>query len=295
MAGPSLPDGAFWDGLDEQLGATPLSFSLEEDSFYSQPEWVVYRMSYDSLGGYRLFAWLSAPRRPGPFPALLRMPDYGSVHDLIYTPLRHDAVVMNPTYRGQRGSDSPFQAGYPGLLTEGIDRPETFVMRQVFADGVRAVDALLSQGRAEVTTLAVSGAGLGGSLGLAAAWRRAAVAAVAADTPLALGHPRMLEEATGYPLGEMHDYLRVYPHRRDAVLESCSPLGLGNIAAGVAVPTLLSLGRRDRGQCPLDIGEEIAARIADCDLRVYDGAGEGGGHPHSLVREAWLRDRLGLA
>ena len=294
MAGTPATAEVFWNGLDEQLAATPLSLSLEEDSFYSQPEWTVYRMAYDGLGGYRLFGWLSVPRRSGPFPALLRMPDYGSVHDLVYTPLRHDAVVMNATYRGQRGSDLPFQASYPGLLTDGIDRPESFVMRRVFADGLRAVDALQSQDRAELTTVVVAGAGLGGSLGLAAALRRPAVQAVAADTPLALGHPRMLEEGTAYPLGEMHDYLRVYPHRRDAVVESCSPLNPAYIAAGVGVPGLLSLGTRDRGQCPLPIGEDIAGRMPGCDLRVYDGAGEGGGHPHALVREAWLGERLGL-
>ena len=189
MAGTPATAEVFWNGLDEQLAATPLSLSLEEDSFYSQPEWTVYRMAYDGLGGYRLFGWLSVPRRSGPFPALLRMPDYGSVHDLVYTPLRHDAVVMNATYRGQRSSDLPFQASYPGLLTDGIDRPESFVMRQVFADGLRAVDALQSQDRAELTTVVVAGAGLGGSLGLAAAWRRPAVQAVAADTPLGLGPP----------------------------------------------------------------------------------------------------------
>jgi cephalosporin-C deacetylase len=74
----------FWNALRQPLAATPLGMSLEQDSFYSQPEWRVYRMHYDSLGGCRLFAWLSIPQGPGPFPALLRMPDYGSVHDIIY-------------------------------------------------------------------------------------------------------------------------------------------------------------------------------------------------------------------
>ena len=51
-------------------------------------------------------AWIwrsrsTVPQGSGPFPALLRMPDYGSVHDLIYTPLRSQAIVMNPTYRGE--------------------------------------------------------------------------------------------------------------------------------------------------------------------------------------------------
>jgi cephalosporin-C deacetylase len=293
MQSPSDAD-SFGDDLDRQLSAVPLEVSLEPDSFYSQPEWRVYRMRYTSLDGYRLFAWLSIPVGPGPFPALLRMPDYGSVHDIIYTPLRHDAIVMNATHRGQRHSDSTFRAQYPGLLTEGIDRPEAYLMRKVFADALRAVDALLGQSEAAVGALTLMGAGLGGSLALAAAARRPQVKAVAADTPLALGHPRMLEEAAAYPLGELQDYLRVYPHRREAALASSAPLDPVKIAPRVSAPALLSLGRRDRGQCPIAIGQELASKLPQCNLRIYDGGSEGGGHEHSIIRGRWLREQLDL-
>ena len=158
----------FWDSLDRQLAAVPLDLTIEQDDFYSQPEWSVHRMHYTGLDGYRLFAWLSVPRgsRPASLPALLRMPDYGSVHDLVYTPLRHNAIVMNPTYRGQRHSDAPFQAEFPGLLTQGIEQRETFVMLRVYADALRSVQALLTQDQGQVDGVAVTGAGLGGALAL---------------------------------------------------------------------------------------------------------------------------------
>ena len=284
----------FWQSHRENLQVIPLEISLEVDSFYSQPEWTVYRMRYTGLGGYRLFAWLSVPLAGGTYPALIRMPDYGSVHDIVYTSLRSQAIVMNPTYRGQRNSDVPFQAEYPGLLTEGIETPETYVMRQVFADALRAVHALLTQQVATVSALTITGAGLGGSLALAVASQCPTVMAVAADVPLMLGHPDILGEATAYPLGELNDYLRVYPHRRGTVLADTSPLNPLSIAAKVYVPVLLSIGTRDRGQCPVAMGEELAKRIPQCDLHIYDGAGEGGGHPHNVVRGSWLKGMLGL-
>lgn len=293
LIGPEVQ--GFWDGLDRDLAGIPLALRLERDAFYSQPEWDVYRMRYNSADGYRLFAWLSIPSRPrgGGFPALLRMPDYASVHDLIFTPLRHVAIVMNATHRGQRHSDAPYQAQYPGLLTEGIFNPQAYVLRRVFADGLRAVDALLGQVEAAVGALAVSGAGLGGSLALAGAARRSQVTAVAADTPLALGRPEVLG-AAAYPLAELTDYLRVNPHHRAAVLTSTAPLDIFNLAPSVDAPVLLSLGRRDRGLCPLASGEELAARLPQCDLRVYDGGGEGGGHEHGVVRGRWLEQQLGV-
>ena len=285
---------SFWDSLDAQLNTTDLELRLEHDYFYSQPEWDVYRVHYLGLGGYQLFAWLSVPKGPGPFPALLRMPDYSSVHDLIYTPLRHRAIVMNATHRGQRHSDSSFQAQYPGLLTEGIGQPESYVMHQVFADSLRAVDALLDQVQWEITKLVLYGTGLGGSLALAAAARRPQVEAVASDTPLALGHAEVVGQSAAYPLAELSDYLRVLPQRREAIIDATSPLDPVKIAPNVSVPVLLSLGRRDLGLCPISIGEELATQLRDCDLRIYDGSSEGGGHEHSKIRGNGLGDRLGM-
>ncbi|PKB72689.1 MAG: hypothetical protein BZY75_05530 [SAR202 cluster bacterium Io17-Chloro-G7] len=291
----------FWDGLDRGLSNAPsdqsLDLSLEPDSFYSQPEWTVYQMRYNSADGHRLFSWLSVPLQTtgDKIPTLVRMPDYTSVHDVIYTPLRQHAVVMNPTHRGQRNSDQKFQASYPGLLTESIDQPESYVMRRVFSDALLAIDVLLGQSQFNLGPVTLTGSGLGGALALAAAARRSAVSAVAADTPLILGHPASTEGNPPYPLAEVVDYLRLYPDREQSVRASTAPLDPLKIAPQVNVPVLLSLGQRDRGQCPMAIGEELARLLPQCDLQVYDGASEGGGHEHGQVRGAWLRERLRIA
>ena len=246
-----IPDSvdSFWAEIDRQLSEVLKEVNLERDDFYSQPDWDVYQMRYTGLRGYRLFAWLSIPHGSGPFPALLRMPDYGSVHDLIYTPLRSQAIVMNPTYRGQRKSDVPFQASYPGLLTEGIEDPATYVMPLVFADGIRALDALfgLPQASGEV---ALTGAGLGGSLALFTASRRPQVRAVASDTPLMLGNPEALVQAAAYPLAELQDYLRLHPQLRKKILANTAVMNPLEMAPRILVPVLLSLGDQDPGAMP---------------------------------------------
>ncbi len=285
--------GAFWRDLDRQLAEVPLELGLERDGFYSQQEWDVFQMRYNGLKDYRLFAWLSIPHGAGPFPALVRMPDYGSVHDLIYTPIRGQAIVMNPTYRGQRQSDVPFQASYPGLLTEGIGNSNTYVMPLVFADAIRALEALEGLEGTGTTGVALTGAGLGGSLALMAAGRRPRVRGVASDTPLMLGHPAAVEQAA-YPLAELQDYLRIHPEQRDTVLANTAPMDPSPMAPQVAVPVLLSLGDRDRGQCPLDLGRLLAQSLPNCDSRVYPGASEGGGHEHGVIRTEWLKGILGI-
>ena len=289
-----LSPAAFWEQTEAQLSESPPDVTLERDAFYSQPEWDVYRMRYHSSGGHRLFAWLSVPHGDGPFPALIRMPDYASVHDIIYTGLRHRAVVLNPTYRGQRNSDDLVRASYPGLLTEGIDSPQSYTLLGAYADALRAIDALLTQEPASIGTIALTGAGLGASLALAVAARRSDVTAVAADTPIALGHPTTLQPGLGYPLAELDDYLRAHPERRDAVAQTLSLVNPLNFAPSVTVPVLMSAGRFDRSLCPLPFAEELAAALPNCAFRVYDGAAEGGGHEHAQVRAAWLAERLAI-
>ena len=284
--------GDFWERTEAELAEIDPEVAVERDAFYSQPEWDVYRMRYNGAGGHRLFAWFSVPKGDGPFPALLRMPDYASVHDIIYTSLRHRAVVMNATHRGQRHSDTLIRATYPGLLTEGIDDPQTWTLLGAYGDALRAVDVLLAQASVAVASLALTGAGLGASLALAVAARRSAVTAVAADTPMALGHPTALQAGLGYPLGELDDYLRAHPERRDAVASTLSTVNPLHWAPSVAAPVLLSAGRFDRSLCPLSFAQDLADALPNCDLRVYDGAAEGGGHEHGLVRSAWLSDKL---
>ncbi len=286
---------AFWERTEAQLAETPPDVSLERDAFYSQPEWDVFRMRYNSSGGHNLFAWLSIPHGRGPYPALARMPDYGSVHDIIYTGLRHRAVVMNPTHRGQRNSDALARASYPGLLTDGVESPETCTLLGAYADALRAVDALMSQRSGSITTLALSGAGLGASLALAVAARRPVVAAVAADTPMPLGHPAALDPGLGYPLAEYDDYLRARPEGKDALASTMALVNPLGYASDVQVPVLMSAGRHDRSLCPLPYAQELAAALPNCDLRVYDGAAEGGGHEHAQARAAWLAEKLGVS
>ena len=286
---------AFWERVEAQLAETEPAIEIERDGFYSQPEWDVYRMRYTSTGGHRLFAWLSVPHGDGPFPALVRMPDYASVHDIIYTPLRERAVMMNATHRGQRNSDGQVRAGYPGLLTDGIESAAAYTLFGAYADALRAVDVLGRQRIAELSgAVVLTGAGLGASLALAAAARRPAVSAVAADTPMALGHRLALEPGLGYPLGELGDYLRANPGSESAVESLLSVVNPVVTAPAVRCPVLMSAGRFDRSVCPLAFAEELAGALPECDFRVYDGAAEGGGHIHGQVRGAWLAERLGL-
>ncbi len=286
---------SYWRQVDDELGRVSLEQDIQRNDFYSEAEWTVYYVHCNGLRGYRLFASLSIPTGDGPFPGLVQMPDYQSAVDIPFTPLRRDMVVLNATHRGQRGSETPFRASYPGLLTQGIGNSSSYILRRVYADALRMVDLLMAQPAVDCQRISVAGAGLGGTLALAAGAFRPHAKALAVDTPLMIGSPNALELAGDvYPLGEMNDYFRAYPGRRDATmqtLEAFSPLAL---AERVTCPVLIGTGARDRGQCPPPLGEELAERLRHGELHQYPGGSEGGGYAHAVVRTRWLRERMGL-
>ena len=285
----------FWQRVTAELDPVRPEVELQRNTFYSEPEWDVFQVRYRGLGGYQLFAWLSVPHGGGPFPGLVLMPDYASAVDINYMALRQEAAVLSPSYRGQRRCDTPFRASYPGLLTHGIEHPETCILREVYADALRGVDVILEQSQVDTGRIALAGAGLGGTLALAAAAFRPQVVAIAVDTPIMIGVPGVLDLAGAYPLEEVKDFLRTYPDRSDGVLSGLGLFSPVALAGMVDCPALLSTGTRDRGQCPPPLGGGLLARLKLGELRQYPGGGDGGGHQHGVLRTRWLRDHLGIS
>ena len=101
------------------------------------------------IGPYRLFGYLSIPHGDGPFPTLLLGPAYRSVVDPLpqgdANEKRGRFLVFSTGGRGQRNADKPYAGIFPGMMTEGIDAPETSIFRGFVADWLRAVDYLLAR------------------------------------------------------------------------------------------------------------------------------------------------------
>jgi cephalosporin-C deacetylase len=286
---------SLWSEIDSQLAKTPLEAEVKRNDFYSEPEWDIYEVRYSGVGGYRLFAWMSVPKGDGPFPGIVIMPDYASAVSIPFGLFRFQGVVINPSYRGQRRSDHAFQASYPGLLTHDIDDSDKYVMKSIYADGLRAIDLLLSRPEVDTSRVAMVGHGLGGTLGLIAAALRPQVNALVAEAPLMVGPRQVVDLASGYPLEELKDYLRRHPRRKEKVYATLQRYSILPLAKHVEGSVLLALGMKDTSVCPVRLGERLAAAIPKVEVRRYvDFGAEAGGHIHRAYRDMWVREKLGI-
>jgi cephalosporin-C deacetylase-like acetyl esterase len=204
---------AYWDAIDAELAGIDPAPALTGTPLRSTEFSTAYDLKLTSIGPYRIFGFLSVPKGDGPFPALLHSPRYGSVNNPPHWDDRQRYVVLTIMHRGQRLADSPFKAEYPGLLTLGIDSPETWIYRGILADIMRGAEYLLAHPQVDPARVAIAG----DDLGLIAAARRPGFSTL----NLTMLHLyRMLEarlRTDAYPIEELNEYLAMCPESAAAV------------------------------------------------------------------------------
>lgn len=198
---------AYWTAVEEELAGLPGRAVLERLPRHSTRDFTVYGMRLTSIGPARIFGYLSVPSGDGPFPGLLELPGYGSVNHLPDWHDRQRYVVLTVMHRGQRLADSPWAAGYPGLLTHGIEDPLEYVYRGIAADCLRAAEALSARPEVDRDRVAVAG----GDLAVLTAARRPAFGAVRLQGLLLYRAMEARRYTSDYPLEELNDYLRRRP------------------------------------------------------------------------------------
>lgn len=228
----------YWASVDDELGRFPARAVLETIPARSSEHFTVYGVRLTSVGPYRSFGYLSVPAGPGPFPALLQIPGYGSVNPVPDYNDRLRYVVLTVMHRGQRLADQPFAAAYPGLLTLAIDDAAAYVYRGIVADCLRGAEFLL--GRAEVDKTRVGIAG--NDVALLTAARRRDFTAVRVDTYLFYRALQARERTNAYPLEEINDYLRANPSTEEKLARTLPLFDPVHHAPAIQAPVLLSVG-----------------------------------------------------
>ena len=275
---------AYWQALDADLARYDAAPELELLPLRCTEFARFYSVRLTSAGPYRIFGYYSVPVGDGPFPGLLITPRYGSVNNPPHYDDRERYAVLVLMHRGQRLADQPFAATYPGLLTLGIDDPQSYIYRQIVADCLRGAEFLL--GRPEVDTARMGV--VGDDLALITAARRPQFSAARVD---GLMFYRMLEACAHteeYPLEEINDHLRGQPERRDAVAQTLAHFDPLHHAPHVRAATLLSAGD------PQTVGgPEWLAPLHDAlGAQQYQLTHEGG-TDHDWL-DAWLAGQLGV-
>jgi cephalosporin-C deacetylase len=202
----------------------------------------LYGVRLTSLGPYRLFGYLSLPTGKGAFPAIYYAPKYQSVLEIIpqgtANMQRSAYITFSLAGRGQRTSDTPYAAMFPGLLTDGIDDAESYIFRAIVADSVRGLEFLLTRPELDPSRVVV----VGNDLALITAALHPGATHVVAAPALFYHTAELAPKTQAYPLEEINDYLRTFPTRAAAVRRTLAYYDLPAFASWVTATTLLMAG-----------------------------------------------------
>ena len=225
----------YWKKVEDELASIQSAAERTELHLRSAPEAKVYGLKLTSLNHYRIFAYFCVPSGKGPFPVIYRLPNYGSVVHIPPFEERCKYISVALCHRGQRLSDQPFAAKYPGLLTSGIDSQRNYIYRSIVADCLRVMDYLVSCDDVDSQKISL----VGGDLALFTAALRDS-ASVLFYTPSLFY--KALHKATAtqnYPLEEFNDYLRSFPESIDQISQTLAYFEPMNFASRVKSEVML--------------------------------------------------------
>jgi cephalosporin-C deacetylase len=232
----------YWEQTLDDLANYPAQPELEVLPLRTTDFATLYGVRLTSLGPYRLFGYLSLPTGTGPFPAIYYAPKYQSVLEIIPQGTailqRHAYITFSLAGRGQRNSDMPYAAMFPGLLTDGIDHAASYRFRGLAADSVRGLEFLLTQRELDPSRVVV----VGNDLALITTALHPGTTHVVAAPALFYHTLELAPKTQAYPLEELNDYLRAFPTKAAAIHRTLAYYDLQTFAPRVMATTLLMAG-----------------------------------------------------
>ncbi|HEY7130769.1 MAG TPA: alpha/beta fold hydrolase [Candidatus Limnocylindrales bacterium] len=273
-------------------------------------------VTFGGFAGQPIRGWFLAPEGAAeggaPLPTVVEFIGYGGGRSFPFQWLQwatagYGHLVMDT--RGQGSSWSPGdtpdleedrQPGggghYPGFVTRGVERPETWYYRRLVADAVLAVDAARAHPLVDASRIAVTGKSQGGGLALAVAGLAPdAVRAAAVDVPFLCHWRRAVEVTDGFPYQELTRYLAIHRLQEADVFRTLSYVDGLNFAARATAPALFSVGLMDEICPPSTVFAAFNQYAGPKDVRVWPFNGHEAGELVGQADRYAFLEGLGLA
>jgi cephalosporin-C deacetylase len=263
-------------------------------------------VTFSGYGGHPIRAWMHLP---ADVPAGTRLPGvvqfqgYGGGRGLAHEHVLWALAGYAQLVMDNRGQGSGWTAGdtadpvgsgpsQPGFMTRGIDDARAHYYSRLFADAVRAVEALRSHEAVDPGRVAITGGSQGGAMALAVAALVPDVRGALIDVPFLCHIARGVELAETNPYAEVTRYLRIH-RNHEQVLATLSHFDGVAFARRARIPALFSVGLMDTVCPPSTVYAAYNAYAGPKEIAVYhENDHEGGGSVHEVRQLRWLRELL---
>ncbi|MCX4966513.1 acetylxylan esterase [Streptomyces sp. NBC_00654] len=245
--------------------------------------------TFAGYGGHPVKGWFSAPAHAeGPLPLVVQFHGYNGGRSLPHCwgmwPLAGFAhFVMDVRGQGSGGNvgDTPDPVGsgpsHAGFMTRGIEDPENYYYRRVYADAVRAVEAARTHPLADRARTVALGGSQGGGLTLAVAGLLPGLSAISVDVPFLCHFGRAVTLTDANPYSEIARYLKVHRGKEENTFRTLSYFDGVSFAARGSAPALFSVALQDQTCPPSTVFAAYNAYRGEKEIEVYPFNGHEGG------------------
>ncbi len=294
---------SFWATTLAEARQHPLSAIFEPVDFGLRTV-ETFDVTFSGYGGQPIKGWLLLPRnRSLPLPCVVEYIGYGGGRGFPSDWLLWSSAGFAHLVMDTRGQGSAWRPGstpdlvsdgdnpqYPGFMTRGILRPETYYYRRVFTDAVRAVEVVHSFQGIDGQRIALTGVSQGGGIALAVAGLVPDIAVVMPDVPYLCLFRRATELVDTHPYREIAQFCRIHRDQIGAVFHTLAYFDGVNFAARGRARALFSVGMMDDICPPSTVFAAYNYYTGHKDIRIYPyNNHEGGEGFHSLEKIRFLR------
>jgi cephalosporin-C deacetylase len=253
---------AFWQRTLTETRQHPLNATFQSiDSGLRTIE--TFDMTFNGYGGQPIKGWLNLPKqRSGKLPCVVEFIGYGGgrafpINWLLWSSAGYAHLVMDTRGQGSAWSagetpDPELDGGnpqFPGFMTRGILKPDTYYYRRVFSDGVRAVEAAQAHSAVDTDRIAVTGGSQGGGISIAVSGLAPQVKVAMPDVPFLCHYRRATEITDGHPYQELVRYFQIHRDKIETAFNTLNYFDGVNFAARASAQALFSVGLLDE-ICP---------------------------------------------
>ncbi len=298
---------AFWQRTLAETRRYPLDATFEPVD-YGLRTVDTYDVTFHGYAGQPIKGWLLLPRqRSGKLAGVVEYIGYGGGRGfptdwLLWSSAGYAHLVMDTRGQGSewlRGDTPDLEADgsnpqFPGFMTRGILKPETYYYRRLIADAVRAVEALRTHPAVDPVRVAVSGASQGGGLSLIVSGLVPDLAAAMPDVPFLCHYRRATEIIDNEPYAEIARFCRTQRDQVDRVFQTLSYFDGLNFAVRSHAPALFSTGLMDDVCPPSTVFAAYNYYAGEKSIRVWPyNRHDGGGSYQDQEKIKFLADCLG--
>ena len=289
---------AFWELTLAEARSHPLDVTFEPVD-YGLRTVDTFDVTFNGYGGQPIKGWLLMPRdREDPLPCVVEYIGYGGgrgfpIDWLLWSSVGYAHVVMDTRGQGSswRQGDTPdpepegSNPHFPGFMTRGILRPQSYFYRRVFTDGVRAVEAARAHPAVDANRVAVTGGSQGGGITIAVGALEPSVSVIMPDVPFLCHYRRATDIVDSAPYSEIVQFCKAHRGKAEQVFETLSYFDGVNFAARCEARALFSTALMDQTCPPSTVFSAYNHFAGPKEINVYRYNNHEGGGAHQVVQK----------